>query len=226
MEKICIFGDSIAKGIVLDPLRMKYILTDFGIGKYLEKSSGAEVLNYAKFGCTVTKGQTVFEKHKQEIDQSDTVILEFGGNDCDHTWGEIAENPEGTFDANTNLETFEAVYEEFTKRILSLGKKVVILTLPPIDAKKYFKWISTGKNSANIIKWLGSVDYIYRWHEMYNQSVCAVARKTGAMLIDLRSIFLKLRNYSDYLCDDGIHPNEAGYRLINNALGESCLMNL
>lgn len=226
MNKICIFGDSIAKGIVLDPIRMKYVLTDCGIGNCLEKISGSEVFNYTKFGCTITKGQTLFEKHEKEIMQSDTVILEFGGNDSDHPWAKIAQHPEESFVANTDIETFESVYSQIVTQLLNLGKKVVILTLPPIDAKKYFNWISRGKDGNNIIKWLGSVDYIYRWHEMYNQSVCSVARKTGALLIDLRSSFLKLRNYSDYLCDDGIHPNENGYCLINKILSESCLINV
>ena len=223
MKNICIFGDSIAKGIILDPLRMKYILTGCGIGECLEKNPEIKVFNFAKFGCTVTKGQVVFEKHPEEVEQSDTVILEFGGNDSDHRWGNVSDNPEGSYGANTELEIFESTYENITKRLIALGKKVVILTLPPIDAKKYFEWISRGKNSDNIIKWLGSVDYIYRWHEMYNQSVCAVANKTGALLVDLRSSFLKLRDYSDYLCIDGIHPNEKGYELVNSVIRKAVL---
>jgi len=221
MKNICIFGDSIAKGIILDPIRMKYILTHWGIGECLGKKTEINVFDFAKFGCTVTKGESVFEKHAKEVELSDTVILEFGGNDCDHPWSSVSDNPEGTFSANTELETFERKYEEIIKRLMTLGKKVVMLTLPPIDAQKYFNWISRGKNSDNIIKWLGSVDYIYRWHEMYNQCVCTLANKTGAVLVDLRSSFLKLKNYSDYLCIDGIHPNEKGYALVNAVIVEA-----
>ena len=221
VKNICIFGDSIAKGIVLDPERMKYVLTECGIGDYLGKNPETKVFNYAKFGCTVTKAGRVFEKHLKEVEESDTVILEFGGNDSDHTWSDVSDNPEGQFGANTDLETFGSAYEAIIKRLIALGKKVVVLTLPPIDAVKYFNWVSRGKNRDNIIKWLGSVEYIYRWHEMYNQCVCSVANKTGALLVDLRSSFLKLRDYSDYLCFDGIHPNEKGYALVNSVISKA-----
>ncbi|OLA61120.1 MAG: hypothetical protein BHW37_01125 [Firmicutes bacterium CAG:272_52_7] len=37
-------------------------------------------------------------------------------------------------------------------------------------------------------------------------------------MIDIRSAFLVKRDYSDYLCEDGIHPNERGHKLIKDTL--------
>ena len=53
---------------------------------------------------------------------------------------------------------------------------------------------------------------------MYSNLVCEIASASNIKMIDIRSAFLKLRNYSDYLCEDGIHPNEEGHRLIEEAI--------
>lgn len=94
-------------------------------------------------------------------------------------------------------------------------KKTVILNLPPIDENKYLNWFSRGLDKGNILKWLGgSAEYIYKFHESYNTKICAIAAENGIRLIDIRSAFLEMGNYSDCLCDDGIHPNEKGHDLI------------
>jgi len=41
---------------------------------------------------------------------------------------------------------------------------------------------------------------------------------TRTPVIDITSVFLERRNYFDYLCEDGIHPNEAGHKLIEEAI--------
>lgn len=37
-------------------------------------------------------------------------------------------------------------------------------------------------------------------------------------LLEKITSFLEQKNYSDYLCDDGIHPNERGHELIAEAI--------
>ena len=68
-------------------------------------------------------------------------------------------------------------------------------------------------------KWLGGDEiYIYRWHEMYNAAICDLSNSMKIPMIDIRSAFLVKRDYSDYLCEDGIHPNERGHKLIKDTL--------
>ena len=38
--------------------------------------------------------------------------------------------------------------------------------------------------------------------------------------IDITSKFLEIKNYSNLLCDDGIHPNEKGHKIIAEAIKE------
>ena len=39
-------------------------------------------------------------------------------------------------------------------------------------------------------------------------------------IIDITSKFLEIKNYSKLLCDDGIHPNEKGHKIIAEAIKE------
>lgn len=55
---------------------------------------------------------------------------------------------------------------------------------------------------------------------MYNLAVFKTAAAADVPLLDITSCFLSRPNYADYLCEDGIHPNSEGYRLIANALYE------
>jgi hypothetical protein len=89
-----------------------------------------------------------------------------------------------------------------------------MFNLPPIDASRYFAWLSKGLNAENILKWLGDVDHIFRWHKSYNDAICLIAEETGTPLVDVRSDFFKTPDFREYLCDDGIHPNSKGHRLI------------
>lgn len=60
--------------------------------------------------------------------------------------------------------------------------------------------------------------YITNWHERYNIEVFKIAIENNIPVIDITTSFLEQKNYSDYLCDDGIHPNEKGHELIAEAI--------
>ena len=82
------------------------------------------------------------------------VVMEFGGNDCDFNWKEISENPDAEHKPNSEIKHFVMMYTELIKEIKDMGKMPVLLSLPPIDAKKYFLKISNGLNAENILKWM------------------------------------------------------------------------
>lgn len=174
-----------------------------------------DLTNFSMLGCTISKGKSLIARHKKAVEECDIMVLEYGGNDSDHNWAEIAESPKADHLPKTPIEEFSRSYKEIINELTSLDKKIVMLNLPPIDEHKYLNWFSRGLNKGNILEWLGGSDeYIYRFHEIYNAQVCNIAAENNIPLVDIRSAFLKMRNYSDYLCDDGIHPNEKGHDLI------------
>jgi lysophospholipase L1-like esterase len=56
---------------------------------------------------------------------------------------------------------------------------------------------------------------------MYNLAVCRIAVKTGAPLADVRSAFLEKKDCLSLICEDGIHPNENGHKVIYQAVQEA-----
>lgn len=218
---VCVFGDSVAKGVIFDNVLKKYTLLRNSFANRIAGSFPVSIRNYSKFGCTVTKGLETLRRHSGELSKYDYTVLEFGGNDCDYNWAEISAAPEQEHLPGTPVELFEQRYAELIGEVKAGGSRPVLLTLPPIDAKRYFAWICRGLNPRAILKWLGDVEHIYRWHERYNLAVCRVARECCAPLIDISSAFLETHDYRSLLCEDGIHPNEKGHRLISGVLGET-----
>jgi len=219
MMDLCVFGDSIGKGIVLQPESSRYESIKMNLDKLFGRND-ITVKNYSMFGCTVTKGLSMIKRHAAELTDYKNIFLELGGNDCDFAWAEIAENPEGDHDPKTPITSFSRQYQEVVEEIIKNGGKPILLNLPPLDPGRYFDWVSKGINKENILKWLGDVDMIYRWQELYNVEVMKLAAKMTIPLIDIRTAFLKSHHYRDYLCFDGIHPNSAGYELIYKTIGE------
>ncbi len=216
MKKICLFGDSISKGVIIDRTKNRYAMTTNSFANILSNyASWLSISNYSMFGCTISKGSSIISRHIKDVENCDIAVLEYGGNDSDHNWAEIAENPDGEHLPKTPLDEFAARYRDIISRIKQLGKNVIVLTLPPIDEHKYFRWFSQGLNSENILKWLGGNErYIYDFHESYNRIACEIAEENDIPILDIRSAFLAAPCYSDLLCDDGIHPNEKGHDMI------------
>jgi len=182
--------------------------------------NGVNIKNYSAFGCTVSKGLAIIKRHGHELTRYHSIFLEMGGNDCDFAWNEIADNPEKAHAPKTPLGEFKRLYGQAIEEIRSNGGRPIILTLPPLEPTRFFNWVSRGINKENILKWLGDVDMIYRWQEMYNVEVMLLASKLAVPIIDIRSAFLRCNHYRDLLCSDGIHPNNNGYSLIYKTISE------
>jgi len=219
IDSVCIFGDSIMKGVVFDSLRGRYAYLKNNFLEILKRhNSSVRVDNFSKFGCTITVGKKIIEKHADRLSGYRYTALEFGGNDCDFDWKAISERPDDVHLPKTPLEEFETLYSRIIDDVTRAGSRPVLFTLPPLCAERYFAWISRGLNAENILRWLGDVGHIYRWHEMYNNAVLKITAAKNTLLIDIREAFLKTRDYVKLLCADGIHPNEAGHALISDAV--------
>ena len=159
---ICVFGDSIGKGIVLQPESSRYKIIKMNLEKVFGWE-GINIKNYSMFGCTVSKGLSVIKRHTTELMGYKNVFLELGDNDCDFDWKEIADNPEKEHLPNTPIIDFRRLYGEAIEEIRCNGGSPIMLNLPPLDPNRYFNWFSKGLNKSNILKWLGDINMIYRW---------------------------------------------------------------
>jgi len=210
-----VYGDSISKGVVYDEAKERYVVLKENFVNLVGNNLKAAIHNRGKFGNNIIRGQEKLEKDVLKRDP-DILLIEFGGNDCDYDWQAIANNPEGEFSPKTDLELFSKTLNNIIDYCRKLNILPMLMTLPPLDSKRYFKWVSKKDRKAekNILKWLGDVNRIYYWQEQYSKKVAEVAKENDVELIDVREAFLKEKEYSKFLCIDGIHPNKEGHKLI------------
>ena len=222
--KFVALGDSVIKGVILhkEGVRNRYSLAEKSIVERCAEQLGGESLNLGKMGCTIEASERILDKRIDKLAGAEYVLLECGGNDSDYNWLDIAQCPEGEHLPNTPLELYVSAYERVINKIKQIGAKPLVLSLPPMDAERYFAFFSadwTQKLRENVLGWLGgSTNAIMSGHEMYNLATMQVAQRTGAQWIDVTTAFVKDRNYRSLLCDDGIHPNEQGQRKMAEAV--------
>ncbi len=61
MKGICVFGDSVAKGVVFDEARQKYIHLKDNFISLTQKKLNIPFANYSVFGATVSKGEQIMK---------------------------------------------------------------------------------------------------------------------------------------------------------------------
>ncbi|MBO7652647.1 MAG: PCMD domain-containing protein [Bacteroidales bacterium] len=223
-QKLIAFGDSIIKGIIAEEENgsLKYKISENSATDICSRKLEIEVHNFGKFGSTITTGEKIIDKHLQRISEGDIVLLEFGGNDSDKMWKEIAEKPDFEHIAKTPLQTFVETYHRIIQKLKTTGATIYILTMPPIDTKSYFRHFTKGMNPSqitNIMKWLyGNIEIVGLWHEMYNQEIIKIACSENVELINIYKPFIKQRDYRPLFCCDGIHPNQRGQEIISDTI--------
>ncbi|WP_271002467.1 SGNH/GDSL hydrolase family protein [Listeria seeligeri] len=213
IQSVGIWGDSIMKGVLFNPEKNRYTLLKNNCIKRASEKLGITFQNHSTMGRTITKGHEILTKDLAKDASNDSAIIEFGGNDCDFNWAEVSENPEAPHIPGTPIDIFETQLREMIARLKNLDIQPILMTLPPLHAKRYFDFITrSGLNKENILAFLGGdVQMIYRWQERYSNTISKIAGETGSHLIDIRDSFLAEFHYEDLLCIDGIHPNEAGH---------------
>ncbi|MFA6309097.1 MAG: SGNH/GDSL hydrolase family protein [Clostridia bacterium] len=208
-------GDSISRGVIYDETKKKYSISSENYVSIVQEKLNGIINNTSRFGNTVIKG---ISRLKNEIvkNKPDVVLIEYGGNDCDFNWDEIAANPNDKYEPNTDIKLFEETLSEGVEMLKEKNITPVLLTLPPLNADNYFKWVCKNDPTAerNVLKWLGSVTRIYWWQERYNSSILKIAERTKTRWIDIRGAFLEQPDFTKFICLDGIHPNIEGHRII------------
>lgn len=224
MKNLFGFGDSIMKGVVIDPTLLqegtvKYQVSHASFAERCQQALAYPMHNLARFGSTITNGLKCMERYFSNIHPDDYVALEFGGNDCNFNWKEVSERPQDEHIPNTPLQTFRLTYERIVDSILAIGAQPVLLSLPALQSQMFFNFISRGLNGENILHNLGGdVNFINNWHECYNLEIFRLGKQKHIPVINISTIFLRQRHLDNYYCIDGMHPNEAGHELITDAI--------
>ena len=219
---ISIFGDSILKGVRMLKGTTRYGTTDDIDLESIARAHDWVLDNRSRFGCTVTKGEQLLNRLLEKNDPPAAVLLEYGGNDADFHWSEVAARPFDEHLPNTPLPVFSETLKRMVETLRLHGVKPVLSTLPPISAERYLDWITRdGLDRERILLWLGDANAIYRYQENYSRAIERLSKELDCYLVDLRSAFLSQRVLLPYLCEDGIHPNDRGQHLIHQVLSDA-----
>lgn len=215
MKKIRVIGDSILKGVVYDEENHKHkLLKDNGI-KMLE-SAGFEIKNDAKFGLTIQKAlQIVLADQNRDYD---TMIIEIGGNDCNYNWDEVSENPAKYHTTNTPIDLFEEKLIELIVFLKNSGIHPILVSIPPLDDKLFYDYVSRQRKKENILKFLGETKTIYEHQKKYNDVIVRVSRLFDVTYVPLRETIERSKNLSEIYCKDGMHLNQLGQTILFQTL--------
>ncbi len=219
IQNAIIFGDSIARGVIFNSEKKRYQISKSSAVNIIMEKTGIDIVNRSHMGMTSAGGVLQIESDLSRGMRADVAFLEFGGNDSDFNWRAISEDPKAEHLPKTTIERFRHDMLHMIDMLKAKGMEVVMATLPPMIADSYFSFFSRdGLNRENILSWLGDVNKIYRYHERYSIEVTKIASESGCPLVDLRSAFLEKWDPHPYFCEDGIHPNEDGQRLISDTV--------
>ncbi len=217
LSKIWLLGDSILKGIQLDEETGRYLIKNDMELPELEREFGVTICNASHFGATVERGERLLGRLLSRKTPGDGVVMDFGGNDCDFRWEEIAADPDGEHHPAVPLEAFTEQYRALIAQTRRQGLTPVLTTLPPLIPQRFFDWWCRELDKTAVLRWLGDLCNIYAHQEQYSHAVERLAREESVELVDVRAAFLNHGHIETLMCADGTHPNSAGQTLIAQA---------
>lgn len=221
-ETVVIWGDSLAKGVIWNDARKRHAYSNPTAADIAAERLGIDIINRSKFGCTAPEGMQMMERDVENGITCQTALIEFGGNDCNFNWAEVSEHPEEKHASTTPPDVYLESMRAMVGWLIQRNIQPIMMTLPPIDAERYFRFlVGTRLNPKHILRWLGDVQQIYRYQEMYSMLVERVAREFSIQLIDLRQKCLEYHGFvKKMLCEDGLHLTEAGQRFMGETISD------
>ena len=213
--QIFLLGDSLSKGVAFDNEKGRFSVMRESFYNLLRPIFSTEVINLSRLGRTLSEARAALEQ-RLLISKPRAVAIELGGNDCDFNWTEVAKEPDASHECKTPFAQFEQGIRDMVARLRRENITSVLINLPPIDADRYFRFICRDdpKMENGVLSFLGSITHIYWWHERFSSVIGKIADEMGTGFIDIRRKFLYQEDFREFICDDGIHPNEKGHRLI------------
>ncbi len=214
-DTLYVLGDSIARGIMLDEKTGKYGLCRSTFDTAL-KNAGTKVYNYSKMGMTTEDALSLIDKCGQA--ENAIAAIEFGGNDSDLNWNEVADAPDTFHEAAIPIPKYEKNLISLIEKTRKCGMRPVVVTPLPLAAERFFEYVSQNRDENAILSYLGTKQSIYRWQERYATAAIRAAHSANCPVFDARSLFLNRMDFDTLIGPDGMHPSEKGYKVLADAV--------
>ena len=150
-----------------------------------------------------------------------TVIIE-AKSGLQYDWKAIALNPGGHHVPVLDLVAYKALYTNKIAQARACGQEPVLVSLPIIDADRYFAHITQGmsiQERKNILYWLGGqTEQLRNIHELYNLSLFRLAAQQCVHIVDITSPMLASTHHNELLNQDGVTLSPAGEAIVTSEL--------
>ena len=219
--KLVVFGDSILKGVITIPNSGKlFDTTENDSLSLAQKELGFELDNRSIYGNITSKGLIKLQKFLEKGETADFCIIEFGSNDCDYDWNVFPEgSPAPDFSTIQSKVPFNDYLSNLTQMVeLCRAHQItpIIMNLIPYICDRWFKTIAKAHNQAAMLEFLaGTPDTLGQNQLKYQNALMDFAKTSNVQTIDVWNLFTNTPNSAKLMCDDGIHPNEEGYKLLS-----------
>ena len=217
---LIVLGDSNAKGIIHQNSRL--ILSPTNAINRIACSLDYTVTNLSFFGQTIAKAykkgfiDKILAKKQQNV--RNLVVINLGSNDADYDWSIVGANPKDQHYPRTSVQEFEEYYTKIIKSLQNNGCEVMICSLLPLVAEKYFdNVLTTYVDTQSMLEILeGDKNNLTMHQKIFDDIIYRIAKENNLRLLDLRQIMLNNPSWRDLYCEDGIHLNEKGQEFIAN----------
>ena len=219
--KLVVFGDSILKGVITIPGSNKlFDVTENDSLTLAQKKLGFELDNRAIYGNITSKGLIKLQKFFEKDGAADFCVIEFGSNDCDYDWNIFKPDaqlpPAAEIQPKVPLDQYLANLTQMTGLCRAHKITPAIMNLIPYVCDRWFKTIAKAHNETAMLEFLhGTPDTLGKNQQRYQNALMAFASTSNIQTIDAWTLFTNTQNSATLMCDDGIHPNEEGYKLLS-----------
>ena len=143
MKKLILFGDSIMKGVTFNGSGY-HLCPDHDLPQLAAR--GIEIENHTKMGATIGDGLRAMDKYLTGCDSQTTVLLGYGGNDCDYDWQAISDAPSADHSPKTAPDAYIEGMRRAIRKAQDAGAMVAVASLVPLDADRYLQFISKNRD--------------------------------------------------------------------------------
>ena len=198
--------------------RMRIIKDNYpnSLSKLTESLPFIEILNKGVFN---DNSDLLVNRLEKDViaENPDIVLIEVGGNDCNFNWDEVAKHPDSEHEPIVPLERYLNNISYLVKEFQDKHITPVILTLPPLDPTRYYRFVAD-KFGSSIGHWVSYVGGIEHWHGIYNRQLKKLAEELKVPLIDVRSYLKSVGDLHPLISEDGIHLTSKGYQCMSEAI--------
>jgi len=139
-----------------------------------------------------------------------------------YDWSAIAANPGGHHEPKIDLVAYKALYINRIAQARARGEEPVLVSLPIMDADRYFAHITRGmsmQQRKNVLFWLGgTTERLRNIHALYNLLLFRLAASQCVHIVDITSPMLASPRCGQLLEQDGVTLSPKGQALVDDEL--------